>query len=87
MESKFSSNMKFIHIVAEGTSKIISERNFIYFIIAITKLKKHIFNTFYKYVFFLKNCYNKLNGLSFTYNFDHVLIYSICKFHVPTTFN
>ena len=39
----------------------------------------------YIYLYFF-NCYNKVNEISFTYNFDHVLIYIICKFLVATTF-
>ena len=63
--------------------KIISEGCFIYFIVAILKLK-HTFNKFDKYVFFFKND-NKLNELS--YNFDHTLIYIMCKCHDSTTFH
>ena len=39
-------------------------------------------------MFFLKflNCCNKLNAISFTYNFIDVLIY-VCKYHVSTTFH
>ena len=37
-------------------------------------------------MFFL-NCYNQLNELSFTYRFDHVLSYCVCKFHGSTTFH
>ena len=61
--------------------KIIGEGNFIYF---IKQLKKYIYwiNVF---SFFL-NCSNKLNKLSFTYNFDHVLIYMMCKCYTSTTF-
>ena len=32
------------------------------------------------------NCYNKVNDISFTYNFDNVLIDNMCTFHVATTF-
>ena len=66
--------------------KIIGEGNLLDFIIAIEK-KPHIFNKCYKYIFFKKTCYNKLNELSFTYNVDHVLINIMCKFHTPTTFH
>ena len=34
---------------------------------------------------FSKNCYNKLNELSFTYNLDHVLMYIMCKCHASAT--
>ena len=67
--------------------KIIGEGKFIYLIIAILK-KENIFGKCIKYVLFIFfNCYNEVSEISFTYNFDHVLIYITCKFHVATTFH
>ena len=57
--------------------KIICEGNFIYFVVAIENIKKHIFNKFDKYGFFFKNCYDKLNKLSFFHYLDQDQIYSM----------
>ena len=49
---------------------------------------KHILNKCDKYVFLkIKKNTDKVNELSFTYNFDHILSYVMCKFHVSTIFH
>ena len=68
--------------------KIIGEWHLIYFIVAIKKRRKYIDQIYYMFfLVFKKNSYNKLNAISLTYNFDHVLIYIMCKLHVSTTFH
>ena len=34
-----------------------------------------------------RKIYNSYNKVSIAYNFDHILIYIMCKFHVSTTFH
>ena len=47
-----------------------------------------MFVKFSKVIFFKSlNLYNKVNEISITYNYDHVLIYIMCKFHVATSFH
>ena len=56
------------------------KNNEIYHLYLINLASMFLFNFF--------KCNNEFNEISFSYNnFDHVLIYIICKFHVPTTFH
>ena len=75
--------MNITHTMDYYMIKIIGEWNFIYFSIAILKRKVKCIK--YMFLLFL-NSYNKLNEISLHYNFDHVLIYNMCKCHVFTTF-
>ena len=66
--------------------QIMGEGMFILLIIAFI-FKENIFVKYIKDIFKFFICNNKENEISIMYNFDCVLIYIMCKFHVATTFH
>ena len=63
---------------------MVIEINHITHVKHLGKLSRANFNLLLQ---FRTKCNNKLNELSFTCNFDHVLIYIRCKFNTSTTFH
>ena len=79
--------MKFTHNIDYYVIKIMGEWHFTYFVIAIF-FKENILVKFIEYLLFhFLNCYKRLNKISLTYDFYHVLIYIMGKLHGSTTFH